>query len=96
MGGVLRKCESIQEEVQDNSLACILLHNICIEWQETLSRHLNATINLAANQRRPRDVIRHLLNVTNCQLIRDNFCQANRIRDVLTKKLSREKQGLRT
>ena len=91
---LLRKCESTQEEVRDNTLACIVLHNICIERRETLSRQLDATIDPATNQRRPRDVIRRLLNMTNCQPIRDNCRQASRIREVLTQKLWREKQGL--
>ena len=90
---LLRKCESTQEEVRDNTLACIVLHNICIERGDTLSRQLDATIDPTTNQRRPRDVIRRLLNMTNCRPIRDNCRQASRIRTVLTQKLWREKQG---
>lgn len=58
-----------------------------------MSRQLDATIDPATNQRRPRDVIRRLLNMTNCLPIRDNCRQASRIRTVLTQKLWREKQG---
>lgn len=53
---LLRKCESAQEEVRDNTLACIVLHNICIERGETLSRQLDETVYPATNQRRLRDV----------------------------------------
>ena len=92
--GVLqRKCESAQEEVRDNTLACIALHNICIEQGETLCRQLDATVDPATNQRRPKEVIRRLLNMTNCHPIRDNCHQATRIRNVLTQKLWRENQG---
>ena len=50
-----RKCESAQKEVRDNTLACIALHNICIERGETLCRQLDATVDPATNQRRPRE-----------------------------------------
>jgi len=90
---LLRKCESAQEEVRDNTLACIVLHNICIERGEALNRQLDATVDPATNQRRLRDVIRRLLNMTTCHRIRDNCHQASRIRDVLRQKLWREKQG---
>lgn len=91
---LLRKCESAQEEVRDNTLACIVLHNICIERGETLCRQLDPAIDPATNQRRPRDVIRRLLKMTNCHPIRDNCRQASRIRDVLTQELWREKEEL--
>ena len=88
-----RKCQSAQEELRDNTLACIVLHNTCIEQGETLCRQLDATVDPATNKRRPRDVIRRLLNMTNCHPIRDNCHQATRIRNVLTHKLWRENQG---
>ena len=90
---LLRRCESTQEEVRDNTLACIVLHNICIERGETLCRQLNATVDPATNQRRPRDVIRRLLNMSDCPRIRDNCYKANQIRNVLMQKFWREKQG---
>ena len=90
---LLRRCESTQEEVRDNTLACIVLHNICIERGETLCRQLNVTFDPATNQRRPRDVIRRLLNMSDCPRIRDNCYQANQIRNVLMQKFWREKQG---
>ncbi|XP_044184341.1 protein ALP1-like [Acropora millepora] len=88
-----RKCESAQEEVRDNTLACIVLHNICIERGETLCRQIDEIVDTATNQRRPRDIIRHLLNMTNCHPVRDTCPQATRIRNVLTQKLWRENQG---
>ena len=90
---LLRRCESTQEEVRDNTLACIVLHNICIERGETLCRQLNATVDPATNQRRPRDVIRRLLNMSDCPRKRDNCHHANQIRNVLMQKFWREKQG---
>ena len=87
-----RKCESAQEDV-NNTLACIVLHNICIERGKTLCRQIDEIVDTATNQRRPRDIIRHLLNMTNCHLIRDSCPQATRIRNVLTQNLWRENQG---
>ena len=87
-----RKCESAQE-VRDNTLACIVLHNICIELGETLCRQIDEIVDTATNRRIPRDIIRHLLNMTNCHLIRDSCPQATRIRNVLTQNLWRENQG---
>ena len=87
-----RKCESAQEEVRDNTLACIVLHNICIERGETLCRQIDGIVDAATNQRRLRDIIRRLLNMTNCHPIRDTYHQATRIRNVLTQELWRENQ----
>ena len=67
---VHRKCESAQEEVRDNTLACIVLHNICIEREKTLCRQIDGIVDTATNQRRPRDIIRRILNMTNCHPIR--------------------------
>ena len=58
--------------------------------RSTLSRQLDATIDPATNQRRPRDVIRHVFKLTNCRPITDNCRQSSGIRHV--KKLWREKQ----
>ena len=89
-----RKCESAQEEVRDNALACIVLHNICIERGETLCRQIDEIVGTATNQRRPRDIIRHLLNMTNCHPIRDTCPQATRMRNVLTQMLWRANHGV--
>ena len=88
-----RKCESAQEEVRDNTIECIVLHNICIERGETLCRQTDEIVDTVTNQRTPRDIIRHLLNMTNCHSIRDTCTQATRIRNVLTQELWRESQG---
>ena len=91
---LLRKCESPPEKVCTVTLTCIVLHNICIKREDTLSNQLDLTIDPETNERRPREVIREILNMRNCQKVPDNSRQAARIRDALTQMLWQEKQGL--
>ena len=60
---LLRKCKSSKEEVRASTLACMALHNICIERGETISTKLNLTVDLIANQRQDREQIRELLQI---------------------------------
>ena len=84
---LLRKCESSTEEVRAATLACMVLHNVCIERGETISKKLNLTIDPVTNQRRDRERIRELLQMTSCGKIRDSGHQANAIWDALAEKL---------
>lgn len=90
---LLRKCESSTEEVRAATLACMVLHNVCIERGETKSKKLNLTIDPVTNQRRDRERIRELLHMTSCGKIRDSGHQANAIRDTLAEKLFAEKES---
>ena len=72
----MRKWESPPETVCMTTLACIVLHNICIEQGDTISEKLDLSIDPATNGRRNRDVIRKQLVMTNCQRVRGNSCQA--------------------
>ena len=60
----MRKCESPQETVRMTTLACIVLHNICIERGDTSSKKLDLSIDAATNGRRNRDVIHRQLEQT--------------------------------
>lgn len=40
---LLRKCEISTEEVRAATLACMVLHNVCIERLKTISKKLNLT-----------------------------------------------------
>ena len=91
---LMRKCESAPEKVRTITLACIVLHNICIEREDTLSNQLNLSVDPGTNKRRDREVIRQILNMRNCQRVPDNSRQATRIRNALTQQLWREKEGL--
>ena len=89
-----RKCESPPEIVRVVTLACIVLHNICIERGDMISRKLDLTFDPLTNNRRDRDEIRRLLLMRNCQRVNDNSYQASCIRNTLSQMFWREKQGL--
>ena len=89
-----RKCESPPEIVRMVTLACIVLHNICIEREDTISRKLDLTFDPLTNNRRDRDEIRRLLLMRNCQRVNDTSYQASCIRNALSQMFWREKQGL--
>ena len=89
---LLRKCEGSKEEVRVATLACMVLHNLCIDRGDTISKKLNFTVDPVTNQRRDRQQICELLQMTSCEKIRDSSHQANVIRDALAAKLFLEKQ----
>ena len=89
---LLRKCEGSKEEVRVATLACMVLHNACIDRGDTISKKLNLTVDPVTNQRRDRQQICELLQMTSCEKIRDSSHQANVIRDTLAAKLFLEKQ----
>ena len=89
---LLRKCEGSKEEVRVATLACMVLHNVCIDRGDTISKKLNLTVDPVTNQRRDRQQICELLQMTSCEKIRDSSHQANVIRDALAAKLFLEKQ----
>ena len=73
---LMRKCENPPEIVCMVTLACIVLHNICIDQGDTMSKTLDPTMDLQTSCRRERRVIRKLLKMRNCQRVRDNSIQA--------------------
>ena len=89
---LLRKCEGSKEEVRVATLACMVLHNVCIDRGDTISKKLNLTVDPVTNQRRDRQQICELLQMTSCEKIRDSSHQANVISDALAAKLFLEKQ----
>jgi hypothetical protein len=90
---LLRKCESTAEEVKIATLACIVLHNICLEHEDTISTKLNLTFDPLTNQRRDRNTIRELLNMRYCKPVKDSSIAANHIRVALIDSLWTEKQN---
>ena len=93
---ILLRCESSTDVVRASTLACMVLHNICIERGETISKKLNLTVDPITNQRRDRQQIQELLQMTSCGKIRDSSHQANVIHDANAEKLftERERQSL--
>ena len=90
---LLRKCESSPEEVKLASLACIVLHNICIDRGDAISQKLDPTRDPSTAELRDRATIRRHLQMRDCPKIRDTCPQATHIRNVLVEKFWREREG---
>ena len=83
---LLWKSESNRDHVRTATLACMVLHNICIMQGDTISKKLDLSID-SNGQKRNRDEIRKLLNMTDCSSIRDVSLEANKVRNALCDKL---------
>ena len=81
------------ETVKATTLACVVLHNVCIAKGDVNLRHWDMRYDPEKNQRRSTEVVRELLQVRNCRRIRDTNRRAILIRDVLKNKFYREKQN---
>ncbi|XP_028418939.1 uncharacterized protein LOC114544521 [Dendronephthya gigantea] len=87
-----RKCDSNNDTMKVKTLACIVLHNICIDKGETIPKSLDLTVNPATKQLRPRHIIRNLLHMTRSHPMKSTTKSATLIRDALTKKFWKEKK----
>ena len=88
---LLRKSESNRDHVRTATLACMVLHNICIMQGDTISKKLDLSID-SNGQKRNREEIRKLLNMRDCSSIRDVSREANKVRNALCDKLWLEKE----
>ena len=75
------------------SLACIVLHNICIDRGDTISQKLDLTRDPSTGELRDRETIWRLLQMRDCPKISDTCPQATRIRNALVEKFRREREG---
>ena len=91
---LLRKSESSQNSARTVTLACIVLHNICIDRRDSVSRKMDLSLDPVTGERRSREVIRNLLQMNRCRAVRDTCHQANLIRNCLADQLWNEKEGL--
>ena len=89
---LLRKCESSSTNVRTFALACMILHNICLDLGDTMPKKLDLTIDLSTNEKRDRAKIRETLEMRNCTKVRDSSVQAEKTRNALTTKLWLEKE----
>ena len=60
-----RKCESDKESVKLFGLACVALHNICIELGDLVPRNFDLTMDRASNKRLSPEEVRDVLSLTN-------------------------------
>ena len=80
---LLRKNESTPEEVTITTLACMVLHNICIAQCDTIPLTLDLTFDQNTNARKSSEEIRDELHMTKCRKIMNSHVQANKIRNSL-------------
>lgn len=90
---LLRKNESTPEEVTITTLACMVLHNICITNGDAIPPTLDLTINPTTNARKSSDEIRDELHMTKCRRVRNSNSQAKKVRNALANKLWMEKES---
>lgn len=88
---LLRKCDSNHEAVRNSTLACMVLHNVCIERGDTISKKQDITLDPLTNEKRPRVEVRKLLKMRSCEKIRDNSAQGTIVRNGLARKLMLER-----
>ena len=62
------KCESKKETVKIVGLACVVLHNLCIDKEDILPRKFDLSYDHATNKCRDRAELRDILNLTNSRL----------------------------
>ena len=65
-----KKCESDKETVKPMALACVVLHNICIDRGDLIPRVFDLFCDSTANNRRERETIWELLYLTDTRLKR--------------------------
>lgn len=89
---LLRKCESSAHEVKMATLACIVLHNVCIEQGDAISKKCDLSIDPITNQKRDRETVRQMLQMRSCRKVNDTSVEASRNRDALAEKFYLEKE----
>ena len=87
---LLRKSECHPDETGVVTLACIVLHNACIEKGDMMSKKFDISIDTSTNEKRNREEIRNLLHMLDCKGVKDKGRFAKTIRDALSVKLWNE------
>ena len=92
---LFKKCECSKETVKLFALACVILHNICIDKGDALSPQLDLTVDPTSHKQRPRDAIRTLLQMRNCAKVKNTNRIANAIRDNLVEFFWNERKNVK-
>ena len=88
---LLRKCESSADQTKMVTLACIVSHNMCIEYGDAMSTKCDLSIDPVTNEKRDRETVRSLLQMRSCRNLRDTSAEGSKNRIALTRKLHNEK-----
>ena len=90
---LMRKSESHHEEVKFYTLACMVVHNICLEFGDTIPSKLDLSIDPETNEKRDRQKVREMLKISmSPKTMTAGSTEANHIRNALTDKLWEEKE----
>ncbi len=68
---LMRKNECKEGTLQTMSLACVVLHNICIDLNDNINKSLDAGHDPRTNQRRPPEEVKDLSHMTKCRRVPD-------------------------
>ena len=71
-----RENESNKERVRTVTVACMVLHNICIERGDSIARKLDLSVDPSTQEKRDREEIRKLLQMTDCRSSKDTSAEA--------------------
>ena len=84
---LLWKCESKKETVKLHTLACICLHNLCIQLNDSALTNCD----LSNGDRRTQEEIQEILTMTNCTQTKDISKEAKLIYEILKIRLGLKK-----
>ena len=87
-----RKAENQKETVRTVTLACIVMHNICIEKGDVAHRHWDLSLDATANLRRAGNELQDLIMIRQCPPLKDKNIVASKVMDYLKGKCFEEKQ----
>ena len=73
-----RKSSCQPDAVKCIALACVVLHNICIDMGDSLPSQLDLTEDPAQHRRRSRKEVRELLMMRNCTIKKDKSCRRDK------------------
>ena len=88
----MRKCESKTYTVKMMTLATIVLHNLCIELEDTGSKSWDIRYDGSNNSIRPRELVRELLLMRSCSIAQNKNPSASIIRQMLKSKFWNENE----
>ncbi|CAB3983349.1 Hypothetical predicted protein [Paramuricea clavata] len=83
-----------QSDVPPLIVACVILHNICIDKGDALSPQLNLTVDPTSQKQRDRDTVRKLLQMRNCPKVKNTSRKANAICDDIMEYLWSERKNV--
>ena len=89
---LLRKSESSKVHIRTITLACVVLHNICIIQGDSIYRKLDLSFTSQDQKKRNSEEIRKILQMRKCRPIDDTVSEAAKVRNVLCHKLWLEKE----